>query len=77
MLRIGKELYAIARCYRTATKEKWNNLQIVWNARLNQLLHKLHRILEMNIVVASSMHEKQSPFEFGGGVDHGEGLVSI
>lgn len=31
LLRIGRELYVIARCYRKATKEKWNNLQIVWN----------------------------------------------
>lgn len=31
ILRIGRELFAIARCYRMATKEKWNNLQIVWN----------------------------------------------
>jgi beta-lactamase regulating signal transducer with metallopeptidase domain len=31
ILRIGRELYALARCYRKATKEKWNNLQIVWN----------------------------------------------
>ena len=31
ILRIGRELYAIARCYRMAPKEKWNNLQIVWN----------------------------------------------
>lgn len=31
ILRIGRELYVIARCYRKATKEKWNNLQIVWN----------------------------------------------
>jgi beta-lactamase regulating signal transducer with metallopeptidase domain len=33
ILRIGRELYVIARCYRMATKEKWNNLQIVWNDR--------------------------------------------
>lgn len=31
VLRIARELYAIARCYRKAKREKWNNLQIVWN----------------------------------------------
>jgi beta-lactamase regulating signal transducer with metallopeptidase domain len=31
ILRIGRELYAIVRCYRKGTKEKWHNLQIVWN----------------------------------------------
>jgi beta-lactamase regulating signal transducer with metallopeptidase domain len=31
ILRIGRELYAITRCYRRGTKEKWNNGQIVWN----------------------------------------------
>jgi beta-lactamase regulating signal transducer with metallopeptidase domain len=31
ILRMGNELYAIVRCYRKGTKEKWNNLQIVWN----------------------------------------------
>src|SRR5581483_5822713 len=33
VLRLGWELYALASCYRKATKEKWNNLQIVWNDR--------------------------------------------
>lgn len=31
ILRIGRELFSISRCYRKGTKEKWNNLQIVWN----------------------------------------------
>lgn len=31
ILRIARELYAIARCYRKGRKEKWNNLQLVWN----------------------------------------------
>ena len=31
LLRIGRELYSLARCYRMATKEKWNKLQLVWN----------------------------------------------
>lgn len=31
ILRMGRELYAIVRCYRKGTKEKWNNLQIIWN----------------------------------------------
>jgi beta-lactamase regulating signal transducer with metallopeptidase domain len=31
ILRMGLDLYAIVRCYRKGTKERWNNLQIVWN----------------------------------------------
>jgi len=31
ILRMARELYAIARCYKKGTKEKWNNLQIIWN----------------------------------------------
>lgn len=31
ILRMGRELYAIVRCYQKGTKEKWNNLQIIWN----------------------------------------------
>jgi beta-lactamase regulating signal transducer with metallopeptidase domain len=31
ILRMGRELYAIIRCYRKGIKEKWNNLQIIWN----------------------------------------------
>ncbi|MCS3801596.1 M56 family metallopeptidase [Niastella sp. OAS944] len=33
LLRIVREGYSLARCYRKATKEKWNNLQLVWNDR--------------------------------------------
>lgn len=31
LLRMGRELATITRCYRKGAKEKWNNLQIVWN----------------------------------------------
>lgn len=69
IMRIGRELYVIARCYRRSVKEKQDNYQIVWNDQFKASFSFFHLIFlnknylheeELDKVLAhEKMHAKQ------------------